>query len=165
MTAWDLGDGTTSNICYPTHRYTSDGDYTVKDTVITTDGRSATATQTVHVRTHDVVLTTLMAPNSAKVGKTVQLVAKLGNTRYPETVEVDLLKSVPGGYTQFGSLTQNVPVMKSNQTIDFKINYTFMSDDAALGTVTFKAVARLLSARDALPGNNEAIASPTNVTS
>ena len=35
--------------------------------------------------------------------------------------------------------------MRSNQTIDFKINYTFGSDDAAPGKVTFKAVARLLS--------------------
>jgi PKD domain len=162
--AWDLGDGTIANTSYVTHRYASDGDYTVNETVTTTDGRSATATQTVHVRTHDVFLTTLQAPNSAKVGKTAQLVAKLGNTHYPETVEVDLLKSVPGGFTQVGSLTQNVPVMRPNQTIDFKINYTFTGDDAELGSVTFKAEARLLSGRDALPGNNEAIASPTRVT-
>ena len=72
---------------------------------------------------------------------------------------------MPGGFTQVGSLTQNVPVMRSNQTIDFKINYTFVSDDAALGKVTFKAVARLLSGRDALPADNEVTSTPpTKVT-
>jgi PKD repeat protein len=163
--AWDLGDGTTATGCCPNHRYAADGDYTVKDTVTTTDGRSATATQTLHVRTHDVTISKLVAPSTGKVGRTVQLVTVLGNTRYPEQVEVDLLKSVPGGFTQVGSLTQGVPVMRRNQTLDFKINYTFVSDDAALGKVTFKAVARLLSARDALPGDNEVSSTPpTKVT-
>jgi PKD repeat protein len=158
--AWDLGDGSTATGCCPSRHYASDGDYTVKDTVTTTDGRSATATQVVHVRTHDVTVTKLVAPSTGKVGRTVQLDAKLGNTHYPETVAVDLLKSVPGGFTQVGNLTQNVPVMRSNQTIDFKINYTFVSDDAALGKVTFKAVARLLSGRDALPADNEVTSTP-----
>lgn len=163
--AWDLGDGSTATGCCPSRHYASDGDYTVKDTVTTTDGRSATATQVVHVRTHDVTVTKLVAPSTGKVGRTVQLDAKLANTHYPETVAVDLLKSVPGGFTQVGSLTQNVPVMRSSQTIDFKINYTFVSDDAALGKVTFKAVARLLSGRDALPADNEVTSTPpTKVT-
>ena len=163
--SWDLGDGTNASGSSTTHRYTADGDYTVHETVTTNDGRSASATQVVHVRTHDVTMTKLVAPTTGKVGRTVQLDAKLANTHYPETVQVDLMKSVPGGYMQVGSLTQNVPVMKANQTIDFKINYTFTDDDAALGKVTFKAVARLLSGRDALPADNEATSTPpTKVT-
>jgi len=163
--AWDLGDGATATGCCPNHRYAADGDYTVNDTVTTTDGRSATATQTVHVRTHDVTISKLVAPTSGKVGRTVQLVAKVGNRHYPETVEVDLLKSVPGGFTQVGSLTQNVPVLRANQTLDFKINYTFVSEDANLGHISFKAVARLLSGRDALPADNEVTSTPpTRVT-
>jgi PKD repeat protein len=163
--AWDLGDGTPATGCCPSHRYASDGDYTVHETVTTTDGRSATATQTLHIRTHDVTISKLVAPTSGKVGRTVQLVAKLGNRHYPETVEVDLLKSVPGGFTQVGSLTQNVPVLRANQTLDFKINYSFVSEDASLGHISFKAVARLLSGRDALPGDNEVTSTPpTRVT-
>jgi PKD repeat protein len=163
--SWVLGDGTSATGCCPTHRYAADGDYTVHDTATTTDGRTASTTQVVHVRTHDVTMTKLVAPTTGKVGRTVQLDAKLGNTHYPETVEVDLLKSTPGGFTQVGSLTQNVPVMKPNATIDFKINYTFVSDDADIGKVTFKASARLLSARDALPADNEVTSTPlTKVT-
>jgi PKD repeat protein len=160
---WDFGDGATATGCCPTHRFAADGDYTVNLTVTTTDGRTASTTQVLQVRTHDVAITRLVAPSSGRVGRTVQIVARLGNTRYHETVEVDLLKSVPGGFQQVGSLTQGVPVLRPRQTIDFNIQYTFTSDDADIGHVTFKAVASLLSGRDALPGDNEAIAPPTRV--
>jgi hypothetical protein len=52
----------------------------------------------------------------------------------------------------------------ANRTTPFSFNYTFTSDDAAIGKVTFKAIANLVSARDALPADNEAIASPTKVS-
>jgi hypothetical protein len=162
--AWDFGDGKNGSGCCPLHRYAVDGDYTIMETVTTTDGRSASTSQMIHVRTHDVTLTTLSAPTSGKVGKAVQLVAKLGNTRYPETVEIDLLKSTPNGFSQVSSTTQGVPVMRRNQTVDFKFTYIFTADDAAQGKVTFKAVARIISFRDALPGDNEAVAQPTKVT-
>jgi PKD repeat protein len=49
--AWTFGDGTTATGCCPTHWYTAAGDYTVELTVATVDGRSASTSQTVHVRT------------------------------------------------------------------------------------------------------------------
>jgi len=162
--SWNFGDGNTGNGPFMTHRYAADGDYTVKETVTTSDGRSNSSSQVLHVRTHDVTLTSLSAPTSGRVGKAAQLVAKLGNTRYPETVEVDLLKSTPGGFTQVSSTTQGVPVMRKNATADIKFTYIFTSDDAAQEKVTFKAVARIIAFRDALPGDNEAVASPTRVT-
>jgi CSLREA domain-containing protein len=49
---WDFGDGTPlSSDQYPTHAYLADGDYNVTLTVTTFDGRSASMTQTVQVRT------------------------------------------------------------------------------------------------------------------
>ena len=62
-----------------------------------------------------------------------------------------------------GSLTQVVPVRASNRTTDFSFSYTFADADAQIGKVTFKAVANLLGARDALPADNQAVALPTKV--
>jgi len=66
--------------------------------------------------------------------------------------------------TYIGSLRQVVPVRGGNRTTVFAFSYTFTSADAALGKVTFKAVANLQNARDALPADNEAISPPTKVS-
>jgi len=132
-------------------------------TVTTPDGRSGSTSQSIVVRTHDVAITKLSAPNAASSGQTRQIAVGLNSRRYPETVEVQLLKSVPGGYQLVGSLTQSVPVRASNRTTDFNFSYTFTGADTQLGKVTFKAVANVLGARDALPADNEAIAPPTKV--
>jgi hypothetical protein len=55
-------------------------------------------------------------------------------------------------------------VRSGGRTTDFKFSYTFTSTDASLGKVTFKAVASLIGARDALPADNEAVALPTKVS-
>jgi hypothetical protein len=163
--AWDFGDGATAMGCCPTHRYAADGAYTVRLTVTTVDGRTASTSQVVQVRTHDVAITKFTAPQAAKAGQTRQITVDVNNTRYPETVQVQLFRSVAGGgFQEIGNLTQSVPVRGANRTTPFSINYTFTSDDAAIGKVTFKAVANLVSARDALPADNEAIASPTKVS-
>jgi hypothetical protein len=163
---WDFGDGaaTTTPNCCVTHQYASDGDYTVQLAVTTFDGRTGSTSQTVLVRTHDVAITKFSVPKSASADQTRQIVVGLNSRRYPETVEVQLFKSVPGGYQQVGSLTQSVPVRASNRTTDFSFSYTFTGADAQVGKVTFRAVANLLGARDALPADNEAIASPTKVS-
>jgi len=162
---WSFGDGasaTTSNY-YVTHRYAADASYTVQLTVTTPDGRTGSTSQTILVRTHDVAITKFTAPNSASSGQTRQVSVGLNSKRYPETVEVQLFKSVPGGYQLVGSLTQSVPVRSSNRTTDFNFSYTFTSADAQIGKVTFRAVANLSGARDALPADNEAVAAPTKV--
>ena len=162
--AWDFGDGTTSEGCCPNHQYAQDGDYAVQLTVTTEDGRSASTTRTVPVKTHDVAIIRLSASQAAKAGQTRQIAVELNSKRYPETVEVQLFKSVPGGFAWVGSLVQSVPVRPANRTTRFSFSYTFTAEDARIGKVTFKAVANIQEARDALPADNEAIASPTKVS-
>jgi PKD domain len=162
---WDFGDGTTETNPgqFPTHRFAADGDYAVQLTVTTTDGRTASTSQVMLVRTHDVAISRFLSPMSASVGQTRTIVVGITNHRYPEDVEVQLFRSIPGGSQLLDALTQHVAVLPGNRTTTFAFSYTFTSDDAALGKVTFKAVATILHARDALPGDNEAVAGPTKV--
>ncbi|MFL6029840.1 MAG: PKD domain-containing protein, partial [Gaiellaceae bacterium] len=161
---FDFGDGTSADGCCPTHRYAADGNYTVTDTVATPDGRSASQTQTVSVRTHDVTIAKLTVPQSGSAGQTRSITVGVTDARYPETVAVELQRSAPGGdFVTVGTLTQDVPLRSLNRTTSFAFTYTFRSEDATVGKVTFKAVATIAGARDALPGDNVAIALPTKV--
>jgi hypothetical protein len=158
---WEFGDGSTAEGCCPTHRYTADGQYTARMTVTMTDGRVATATAAVNVKTHDVAITKLVVPQAASSGQTRAITVSVTNKRYPETVQVQLAKSVPGGWLTIGTLTLAVP---ANKTVDFKFSYVFTPDDAAVGKVSFQASAFLVSARDALPADNVVTALPTKVS-
>ena len=160
---WDFGDGTTSTDWSPSHQYAAEGDYTVSLTVTTQDGRTASTTRTLQVRTHDVAITRFTVPQSAKAGQTRSVTVDINNTRYPEQVEVQLFKSTPGGWQWVGTLQQYVPVRPSNRTTRFEFSYTFTAEDALLGRINFRAVATIVNARDALPANNEAISLPTKV--
>jgi hypothetical protein len=157
--SWSFGDSATATGCCPTHRYAADGDYAVKLTVTTGDGRTASKTQTIHVQTHDVSIAKLTVPQSASVGQTRSISVGIADTRYPETVQVQLFKND----VVVGTLTQSVPVRSSGRTTTFGFTYTFTSDDASLGKVTFKAVTSIVGARDALPSDNTAVALPTSV--
>jgi PKD repeat protein len=163
-TAWDFGDGATSTEWSPVHRYVADGAYTAQLSVTTNDGRTASTSQVVQVRTHDVTITRFIVPQSARAGQTRQLTVELNNKRYPETVEVQLYKSTQSGYVLVGTLTQYVPVRPANRTTIFAFSHTFTNDDATLGKVNFRAVANLVGARDGFPTDNEAIALPCRVT-
>lgn len=162
--SWDFGDDGTGTGCCPTHRYSADGDYPVRLTVTTQDGRTASTSQVVHVQTHDVAIRLLSTPAKGKTDTTVPITVGVGNNRYPETVQVQLLKSVPGGFQEVGALTIAVPVQKGKQTTSFKFSYTFTSDDATIGKVSFQAVATIIGPRDALTADNTLIAPPTKVT-
>lgn len=163
---WDFGDGATATEDCSTHRYTADGDYTVQHTVTTFDGRTAAATpQVVQVRTHDVAITKITAPNSANSGQTKSITVTLRNKAYPETVQVDLYKSTPEGFVWVATVTKAVPALSGNRTTTINFNYMFTSDDARIGKVTFRAVATIIGARDALPIDNEAISSPPSKVS
>jgi len=158
--SWSFGDGAAATGFSATHRYAADGDYLVGLAVSTVDGRAATTSRIVQVRTHDVAITRLSAPQSASVGQTRSLAVDVRNTRYPEVVEVQLLRSSPAGYQLVGTLRQSVPVRPSGRPTPFAFSYTFTAEDAALGKVTFRAVATLVGDRDALPLDNEAISTP-----
>jgi PKD repeat protein len=161
--AWDFGDGTTSTAFDPTHRYAADGDYTATLTITTFDGRTASAPpQVIHVKTHDVAITKFTVPTSARAGQTRSITVGVSDKRYPETVQVQLLKGNPqGGFDQVGTLTLPVPVQTGKATTPFTFSYLFTPSDAAVGKVTFKAVATIQGAHDALPTDNMAIASTT----
>lgn len=158
--AWDFGDGTKATGSSPTHQYAADGDYTATLTVTTTDGRTATASQIVHVRTHDVAIATFTVPTSARAGKTSPITVSVSDTRYPETVQVRLLKSnTQGGFDLVGTLTLSVPVKSGQRPTSFAFSYTFTAADATVGKVTFEATATIQGFRDAFPPDNAAFAS------
>ncbi len=163
---WSFGDGATGTDRSATHRYAADGEYTVEITVMTVDGRSDSTSRIVHVKTHDVAITRFSVPNAAASGQTRDITVGISSQRYPENVQVQLVKSVSGsdGSQLVGTLLQFVPLRPGNRTTDFSFSYTFTSDDASIGKVTFRAVAVIAGgARDALPADNEAIALPTKV--
>jgi hypothetical protein len=163
---WTFGDGATGTGSFVSHRYAADGDYNVRLEVTTGDGRVADTTRVVSVRTHDVAITRFKVPQTGAVGQNKPISVGVSSSRYPESVQVQLYKSVPGGFQSYvlvGSLHLYVPVRNSNQTTDFDFSYTFTSDDGALGKVTFLATAILDTARDALQGDNQAISPPVKV--
>jgi hypothetical protein len=162
--AWDFGDGTTATGESASHRFARDGDYTVSITVAARGGRTSSATQTVQVRTHDVTILSLVAPDKGRVGKQGVITVGIGNTRYPETVQVDLYKVTQQGDVLVGTSIQAVGVMRLKRAVNFSFNYVFTSDDAIIGKLPFKAVATIQGARDAVNGDNAATSPPTLVT-
>jgi chitodextrinase len=160
---WDFGDGSTGTGCCVAHRYAEDGDYTVQLTVTTFDGRTALTSQVVHVRTHDVAIDRFLAPMVGSAGQTRKITVGISTHLSPEDVQVQLFRGIPGGFVPVGTLTQHVSIRPGNRTTMFAFSYTFTSEDAVLGEITFKAVATIVNARDALPADNEAIAPPTIV--
>jgi PKD repeat protein len=162
--SWDFGDGTTSSAQNPTHRFASDGDYTVDLSVATFDDRTGSVSQVVRVATHDVTIAKFTVPNAATSGQTRPISVGISDLRYPENVQVQLFRSnVNGGFDLVGTLAQAVPVRGGNRTTPFGFNYTFTKDDAMLGKVTFRAEATIVDHRDALPADNEAVALPCKV--
>ncbi|WBB81620.1 PKD domain-containing protein [Micromonospora sp. WMMD882] len=157
---WDLGDGTTSTDRQPIHRYAADGDYQVRLTVATPDGRTASVSRAVTVRTHDVSIVGLDVPTSARVGRTIDITVHVRNTRYPETVGVSLRKSTPGGFDQVGALTQAVAVKRASRSTPFAFSYTITSEDLAMGKITIQAEATITGYRDALPADNQLLSIP-----
>jgi chitodextrinase len=163
--AWAFGDGATATGCCPSHQYAQDGDYTVVLSATTVDGRSASTSQVVQVRTHDVAIVQMAVPNSAHVGQTIAVNVYVRNNRYPETVQVDLFKSVPGGFTQVGLLTQAVRVRPpGGNSTRFAFSYTISQSDKIVGKVTFRSSATIVEHRDALPADNELTSPPVKIT-
>jgi hypothetical protein len=163
---WNFGDGTTATGCFiEDKQFKTDGDYAVNVVIKEIDSNnSASITETVLVRTHDVAIAKFTVPQSARVGQTRQIGVYVRNNRYPENVQVEFYKSTVNGYAWVGTLTQYTPVRPANRTTTFSFNYTFTAEDAYNGKVTFRAMAFILDARDALQADNEAISLPTRVT-
>lgn len=161
---WDFGDGSVANDMFASHKYAADGDYLVTHSVTTYDGRTGSITNTIQIRTHDVSITKVAAPTSVASGQTRTITVSVRNKNYPETVTVDLYKSIPGGEVWIASLTLTTPVSSGNHTTSFAFNYTFTAQDAQIGKVSFRAAASIVGARDAFPQDNILVSSPTRVT-
>lgn len=160
----DFGDGTVVHPqpSYVYHRYAADGDYSVRLVTRSLGGRTATITEVVSIRTHDVAVTGFAAPATARVGVTKPLTVDVANSRYAENVTVTLYRGDGSGYTPVGTLTKAVPA-RPNRTVRFSFSYTFTAADLAEGDVVFKAVAEPVDVREALPANNTVIAPATLV--
>ena len=80
------------------HRYTTEGDYTVMLSMVTNDGRTASASTVLAVRTHDIAISRLHAPQNVRPGQTRTITVGMSNSRIDEGVRVDLYRSVAGGF-------------------------------------------------------------------
>ena len=161
---WNFGDGSTGRGIEAQHQYATEGDYNVRLTVITNDGRRAAITRLLRVRNHDVAITKFARPKSSTAGRRVRLTVGIANYLRPETVTVEIYKSIPGGYGYVGSWSQDVAVQSSPATTDFIFFYTPTDADAAIGKVTFKAIAQVQGANDSWPADNEFVTFPMTVT-
>lgn len=160
--AWVISDGTTSSDYSFSHQFAADGDYTVNVTATTSDGRTGLApSQVIQVRTRDVAISKFSVPQTARVNQTKTINVDVKNNRYSDYVQVIFFKGLPGGGEQvIGILTLYVPA-KAKQATTFKFSYTFTPDDAAIGKVTFKAVATIVNGRDAFLSDNTSIVTTT----
>lgn len=165
---WDFGDGTTlppSTEDRPSHRYTADGVYTVTVRSTTPDGRKATRTTTVTVKTHDVGITKFVVPSAARAGDRKEITVQVANTHYVEKVKTTLYRNNGNGWEEVGTLTIDVPAHPTRK-VNFPFSYTFTPQDAVVGKVSFRAVAepQLTSpAWESRPGDNEVISVATTV--
>jgi PKD repeat protein len=158
---WDFGDGTTSTDACPPHRYDADGEYEVTLRVSTQDGRSDTATRLVRVTTHDVSIAGADVPRLAAAGETIDVAVRVASARYPEMVQVELLRSAGGGpHERVDLLTQAVPAQGE---VEFAFGYAVTEGDAAVGSIVFRAVASIVGAADTTPADNSFTAPPTIV--
>ena len=158
---WDFGDGTTSAEACPPHRYEADGQYVVTLRVTTPDGRSDTATRLVRVTTHDVSIADVEVPEQAAAGESIVVAARVASARYPEMVQVELLRSADGGsFERVDLLTQPVP---AEAEIEFGFRYAVTEGDAVVGSIVFRAVASIVGAADTTPADNSFTAPPTIV--
>ncbi|SDL89587.1 PKD domain-containing protein [Lentzea albidocapillata subsp. violacea] len=167
MTEWDFGDGTVlppSTDTSKTHRYSSDGTYTVTVRSTSEDGRTATSSTPVVVKTHDVGIAKLGTPSSARAGEQKAINVRVSNTRYLEKgTTVTLYKWGEFGWQSIGSLSLDVPAHPTRK-VTFPFSYTFTAEDAIRGKQNFRATVSLpYPARDALPLDNEAISTATTV--
>ncbi|MFD4675171.1 PKD domain-containing protein [Lentzea sp. NPDC058450] len=165
----DLGDGTVlrADSGRVVHRFTRDGDYRVTTTATVADGRTATNTRTLQVRTRDVSVAALTVPASARAGQTKPIKVSIANTRTDEDVTVTLYRVGANGQQErtIGSLTQRVAASAQGWT-EFPFAYSYREEDATAGQVTFRVRAEVSGfgwSGDDKGDDNEARATTTSV--
>jgi hypothetical protein len=141
----NFGDGTSAPVNGITihHKYTKDGQYPVTVTGATSDGRTGVTTKALKVETHDVTVSNLVVPSSARVGQTKSITVSVANTRYDEDVTVTLSRLTDlGNYYPVGTLTQHVAA-SAGRKAEFPFAYTYTAADLAAGKVSFEVSADL----------------------
>jgi PKD repeat protein len=158
---WDFGDGSpTQTGGSVSHRFSRDGDYTVTMSTSTEDGRTATTSELIQVRTHDVAVTSFDVPATAKVGQTVTIRVTVASVRYRENVSMEVDQGQDGWFT---SIDQQGPIaVAPRRPHTFAFEYTFTRADAKRKVVAFQATASPDS-NDVDETNNTVIAT-TRVT-
>jgi hypothetical protein len=163
--SWEFGDGTSAPAGTDPvrHNYKRDGVYPLTMHATSPDGRTATVTTPLTVRTDDVGIAKFDVPTSARAGQQKSITVHVSNTRYDETPTVVLYKSNGQSWTEVGRLTLTVPA-RANRTVAVPFAYTFTPDDAVVGKVAFRAVVQLdYPVVDARPLDNEVISIATTV--
>ncbi|MFD9700162.1 hypothetical protein [Lentzea sp. NPDC059081] len=156
-----FGDGTSAplraseGVSQVLHRYAADGEYEITISGYTTDGRSGTTTQKLKVETHDVTVSNLVAPATAKLRETTTVEASLTTNRYDENVVVELLRRKATGYWEVVG-TETLPLAKDGMAV-VPFTYTITREDELLGKATLKARVRLAGHEDNHPVDNERV--------
>ncbi len=78
--AWDFGDGTTAAGSPTSHQFAESGDYPVTLTVSARGGRTASQTQTIHVRSNDTTPPAITVPSDLTVDATIPAGASVDYT-------------------------------------------------------------------------------------
>ena len=157
---WDFGDGATSDVRTPEHRYSADGDYTVTLSITTLDGRTASATRGIRVETHDVRITKVTVPKNTKRGQTIQVRVTVASPLRSETVTVDVGRNPD--HNGAPSIGRETAIVNKGKLVEFRIPYTVTAADAANQKVTFLVLALLPPhAHDGFPSDNQAIETVT----
>lgn len=163
---WTFGDGSSADGSIVSHTYGRDGDYTVSMTATTQDGRSATTSGVVAVRTHDIGIAKFSVPTTASSGQTRTITVGVSNHRYSEVGVVSVWKGAFPNQQLVGQLEGvTIPVQPAGRTTNFTFRYTFTAEDVAAGKVTFGAAVGIWIAGipDAYPADNTIIATPTRI--
>jgi hypothetical protein len=134
---WNFGDGTTGSGEIVTHTYASIGSYHVSLTVKDHYGAEDTDTciVTVWEGGHDMQITSLRTPNSARLGTTKDIIVKIKNVgtyeevpmgslpdRYGDYVLVTLYITKPDG-TKTTQTTQILIYMGGSKTLKFSVTF------------------------------------------
>ncbi|MFS8099516.1 PKD domain-containing protein [Lentzea alba] len=162
---WDFGDGTTlppTELRVQSHRYTKDGTYTVTIRSRTPEGRTATTSTTIEVSTHNVEVTKLVVPATARAGETHPINAAVKSHHGAERVVILLHRVYPGGSeAPAGERWIELPAQPAMSTF-IQFHYRFTEEDVRLGTLGFTVRAQLTPfLPDARPLNNWKTAATT----
>ncbi len=161
---WRFDDGSTADGPHATHRYLRDGTYPVTLVVGTSDGRTASLTRNVLVKTHDVRIVRFKVPGSVKVGRTFEITLDVVSRRYREQVVVLLYRSGPTGEVEIAAVGGTIPRAGDGRRAQFVFNDRLTVSDAANGTVSYRVVVDLSDeGRDITPANNTATSPPVRV--